>query len=114
MRWRQTRIALEALCTHVFVDVYLELCPGCFWPLFYALEALAQTFRGGINGSVVDASGAAVPNATVVVTNVDMGSTKTSASTSAGEFLFQDLPLGTYSVAVSAPGFASVIRAMPS
>lgn len=70
--------------------------------------ALAQTFRGGINGTVVDTSGATVANATVVVSNADMGSTKSSTSTSSGEFLFQDLPLGTYSVTVSAPGFSSV------
>ena len=69
---------------------------------------LAQTFRGGINGTVTDASGADITGATVVATNVDTQATSTSITTSAGDFLFQDLPLGTYSVLISAPGFDSV------
>ncbi len=69
--------------------------------------ALAQTFRGGINGTVTDASGANVSGASVTATNVDTQATTTSVSTSSGEFLFQDLPLGTYSILVSASGFDS-------
>ena len=68
---------------------------------------LAQTFRGGINGTVTDASGAAVSGATVTSTNVDTNVTLTGTTTSAGEFLFQDLPLGTYSVLVTSIGFES-------
>jgi outer membrane receptor protein involved in Fe transport len=68
----------------------------------------AQTYRGGINGTVTDDSGAVIPAATVTILNVATGDTKTSPSSSAGEFLFQDLPLGTYSVTVAAPGFSTV------
>jgi hypothetical protein len=67
----------------------------------------AQTFRGGINGTVTDASGAVVPRASVVATDVDTGVTHTTTSSSAGEFLFQDLPLGSYSVVVSINGFST-------
>jgi hypothetical protein len=73
-----------------------------------AISASAQTYRGGINGTVTDNVGAVVPNATVTITEVDTGAVKSAPSTSAGEFLFQDLPLGTYTVTVSAPGFATV------
>jgi hypothetical protein len=68
----------------------------------------AQTFRGGINGTVTDNSGAVIPNATVTVLNIETGQSKTAPSSSAGDFLFQDLNLGTYSVTVSAPGFGTV------
>ena len=68
----------------------------------------AQTFRGGINGSVVDSTGAVVPRATVTATNDDTQVVNSTTSTSAGEFLFQDLPLGTYTVTVSASGFGTV------
>jgi hypothetical protein len=64
-----------------------------------------QTFRGAINGTVVDPSGAAVSGATVVATDVATNIAHTSAATSSGEFSFQDLPLGTYSVTVTAAGF---------
>ena len=70
-------------------------------------QMLAQTFRGGINGAVTDNTGAAIPNAAVTATNVDTAVAISSISSSGGEFLFNDLPLGTYSVTVSAPGFAT-------
>ena len=68
---------------------------------------LAQTFRGGINGTVTDASGAAISGGAVTATNVDTKAVSSSVTTSNGDFLFQDLPLGTYSVLVSANGFDS-------
>jgi len=68
----------------------------------------AQTFRGAINGTVDDRTGAAIPNATVVAVQTDTGATHTTISSSAGEFVFQDLPLGLYSVTVSFSGFQTV------
>jgi outer membrane receptor protein involved in Fe transport len=73
-----------------------------------AISGLAQTYRGGINGTVTDNTGAVIPGATVTILNDGTGDTKTSPSSTAGEFLFQDLPLGTYTVTVSAPGFSTV------
>ena len=67
----------------------------------------AQTFRGGINGSVTDGTGATVAGASVVATDVATGVKITSVSSSSGEFLFNDLPLGEYSVTVVAQGFAN-------
>ena len=67
----------------------------------------AQTFRGGINGSVTDNTGAAISSATVTAVNTGTNVTLTTVSSSGGEFLFQDLPLGTYSVTVVSPGFAT-------
>src|SRR5439155_11767809 len=68
----------------------------------------AQTFRGGINGTVTDHTGAAIANAAVVATDTATGINHSTISSSAGEFLFQDLPLGTYSVSASFPGFNTV------
>jgi len=68
----------------------------------------AQTFRGGINGTVEDHTGAAIAKAEVVAVDTETGGSHTTTSSSAGEFLFQDLPLGTYSVSASFPGFNTV------
>src|ERR1700728_2946813 len=65
----------------------------------------AQTFRGAINGTVTDASGAVVAGASVKATNVATAVGITASTTSGGEFAFQDLPLGTYKVEVTATGF---------
>jgi outer membrane receptor protein involved in Fe transport len=68
----------------------------------------AQTFRGGINGTVTDPTGAAVPQAHVVATDIATATVYNSVASSAGSFAFSDLPLGTYKVTVSAPGFQTV------
>jgi hypothetical protein len=70
-----------------------------------AAHLSAQTFRGGINGTVMDASGAVVAGAAVSATNDGTGVTANAVSSSAGEFLFQDLPLASYTISVEANGF---------
>ena len=70
--------------------------------------SFAQTFRGAINGSVTDATGAVVPGAEVVAVETATGVTRKIVSSSAGDFTFPDLPLGSYEVTVSAGGFSTV------
>lgn len=73
-----------------------------------SVTAGAQTYRGGIGGTVVDASGAAIPQAKIVLKNTETGETRTTNSTQAGTYVFQDLQLGTYAVTISAPGFGDL------
>ena len=67
--------------------------------------AVSQTFRGGINGTVTDQSGAVVPGATVEAVDMATSVAHKTVSSSGGEYGFQDLPLGTYKVSVEATGF---------
>jgi hypothetical protein len=73
--------------------------------LALAVAVNAQTFRGAINGTVTDPSGAAVPNAQVKATETATGIDHNTITTTDGVFAFQDIPLGFYKVAVTAPGF---------
>src|SRR6267378_1526894 len=73
--------------------------------LSLAVAANAQTFRGAINGTVTDPSGAVVPNAQVKATESATGIDHSTTTTSEGVFSFQDLPLGLYKVTVTASGF---------
>src|SRR5712664_4803384 len=73
--------------------------------LSLAVAANAQTFRGSINGTVTDPSGAVVPNAQVKATESATGIDHTTTTTSDGAFAFQDIPLGFYKVTVTSPGF---------
>jgi len=68
-----------------------------------------QTFRGAINGTVTDASGAVVNGASVKATNTATGVALTTVTTSDGQFAFQDLPLGTYKVDISVSGFRPAV-----
>lgn len=58
-----------------------------------------------IEGALLDASGGTVATGRATVTNVDTGLVKTAAVES-GRYRFTMLPVGRYTVAVAAPGFA--------
>ncbi len=73
-----------------------------------AAPLFSQTFRGGISGTVADASGAAVPGASVKLVSPDTGLTRDGVASSSGEFVFQDLPLGNYDITVTQAGFDTV------
>jgi hypothetical protein len=65
----------------------------------------SQTFRGSINGTITDPSGAAIPGAKVTATDVATAVVRDTVSSGAGEFSFNDLPQSTYTVKVEAAGF---------
>ena len=69
--------------------------------------ASAQTFRGGIQGTVIDQGGAAVPGATVTVTSPNTGLSRTVQTDQNGNYFFSELPIGQYDVAASLQGFAT-------
>ena len=70
-----------------------------------AFSTAAQTYRGAINGTVTDPSGAVIPSAEVKAKAQATDITRTTTTTSDGEFAFQDLPVGIYSIIVTASGF---------
>ncbi len=74
--------------------------------IFFAAQAHAQlTFRGGINGTVTDSTGAVVPNATIQTLEIATNVQHETVSSSAGAFSFPSIPIGKYNVTVTAPGF---------
>lgn len=66
--------------------------------------------RGAITGTVLDASGAAVPGAAIVITNVANGVATTTTSTSAGDYSVATLDPGMYTVTITAPGFQKLTQ----
>ena len=80
-----------------------------FVALLASTSLIAQTFRGGIAGTVSDSTGAAVAGAPIKLVSPDTGLTREGISSSTGEFVFQDLPLGKYDITVTQPGFDTVI-----
>src|SRR5438552_18689769 len=75
--------------------------------LFFSVAGCAQTFRGAINGSVTDPSGAVVAGATVKAANTASGIVLSTVSTSGGAFTYEDVPLGTYKVSVATACFSA-------
>lgn len=74
------------------------------------ITGVAQEFRGQITGRVTENSGAAVPNATVTVTNAATNTTTTATTNEAGEYTVLYLTPGQYSLAIEAKGFKKAIR----
>jgi len=64
----------------------------------------SQATSGDLLGVVKDTSGAVVPNAAVVATNIATGVKYNQKTTTAGEYRFVNLPVGKYTVEVSAAG----------
>ncbi len=73
-----------------------------------AVSAYGQTFRGAINGTVTDPSGAVVAGADVKATENATATVHQATTTSDGQFSFQDMSLGVYTVTVTAAGFTPV------
>src|SRR5579863_2736674 len=69
-----------------------------------SLRAQSGT-SSALTGSISDATGALVPNATVKATDVNSGATRTAQSNGDGRFLFAQVNPGTYRIAVQADGF---------
>ena len=69
--------------------------------------ARAQAVYGNILGTVTDTTGAAIPNATVVITDVAKGTSVTVQSNGSGEFTAEHLIPDVYSIKVTVAGFKS-------
>ncbi len=73
--------------------------------------AYAQsTTSGDVSGTLTDPSGAVIPNATIKVTNIATGESKTATTTANGSFRVSLLSPGNYKVTATAPGFSSVVN----
>jgi hypothetical protein len=73
-------------------------------------SARAQVLYGSIVGTVEDPSGAMVPNAKLTLNNVATGVSRESTADPEGRINLINVPAGTYTLAVSAPGFRTVNR----
>src|SRR6202140_262833 len=81
-----------------------------FMLLLFSVFVLAQSTTGRILGTVTDPSGAAVAGATVVVTDVQRGTSRTVTTDQSGSYAVPDLQPGTYEIRVEVKGFKTVQR----
>jgi len=68
------------------------------------LSAQSET-SSALAGNVTDASGAAIPAATVTAIDIDKGATRTGLTDASGHYLFSQITPGTYQVSAAATGF---------
>jgi hypothetical protein len=75
--------------------------------LVFALPVRSQETLGAITGTITDASGAAVPDASVKATNVATNLEVLAHTKANGAFLIPELPAGTYKLTITKDGFKS-------
>ena len=86
-----SRSAVVLACAAVFLAVS-------------TIQVQAQTFQGGLRGTVRDAQGV-VPAATVILVNEDTKVARETVSNAAGEYSFPAVAPGTYTVRANLAGF---------
>src|SRR6267154_1855621 len=78
--------------------------------VFWTGQANAQVSGATLSGTVMDSSGAVIPNAQVAITDVGTGVTRNVTSGSAGFYTAPNLLPATYEVRVTAPGFSTQVQ----
>jgi hypothetical protein len=78
------------------------------FPVASRLSAQVRT-TGQISGAVADPSGAAIPGATLTISQASTGFTETVTANESGEYVFPALQPGTYQLKVSVKGFREAV-----
>src|SRR5437899_3278465 len=73
--------------------------------VFSVATLLAQTGTSRIRGVVTDASGALVPGAAITARHESTGAERSLVSNASGQYSFDAMPLGKYTVTVALQGF---------
>ncbi|MGA2351915.1 MAG: carboxypeptidase regulatory-like domain-containing protein [Terracidiphilus sp.] len=73
-----------------------------------ATSVMAQSFRGSIQGTITDSTGAAISGAQVKVFSPSTGLSRTVSTNDLGGYVASELPLGTYNITVDKAGFRSM------
>ena len=72
--------------------------------------ALGQGISGSLTGQITDPSGAAIPGATVALSNVDTDQVQNIVTDGQGVYSFKLVPPGNYSLKVNAGAFAEYVQ----
>src|SRR3984885_3814586 len=85
------------------------MAAGGLISLLLAPVAWAQDATGKIAGNITDATGAGVPRANIVVTNLDTNIRKEAVTSGQGFYQVLQLPIGHYEVSAEAQGFSKSV-----
>src|SRR2546428_5214885 len=79
--------------------------------LGFSAPVMGQAVNATLLGTVTDSSGAAVASVKVTITETNTGISHASQTNESGNYIFPDLPPGTYTVTAEQPGFKRASRA---
>ncbi len=90
-------------------NTFAQLASGLALIVCMAAAGLAQSTNGTIRGTILDPSGALVPQAQITITNAT-GFSRTLKSGATGAFELPNLTPGSYSVSINAMGFTPALE----
>ena len=90
--------------------IWVAIAVFCGMALLAGMPVFAQETTGGLQGTIKDPSGAVVSKAEVELIGSALVGTKKITTDDSGYYRFSNLPPGTYTVTVQAPGFTLLRR----
>src|ERR1700730_13604913 len=81
-----------------------------FCVFFLSVAAFGQSDRGTITGTVSDPAGAVVASAAIELKNAETGAVYQTETTGTGNYTLAQIPVGTYELSLTAPGFKKYVR----
>ena len=93
-----------------FRSIYFELANLIGLLILFSAIGAAQSYRGRVQGIVTDQSQAVIAGATVTLLNVGTGVSVVRQSGENGQYLFDLVDPGTYSVSVELSGFSKFVQ----
>src|SRR5262245_56541676 len=94
---------MKRIRLYLYLAVTIAIALNC-------LPAFAQKVTGDIAGTVTDATGAVVANATVTAESIDTKLTRSGTTSTAGAYRIPELPIGMYRLSVRVQGFKALER----
>lgn len=104
MRHFERRNKVESIC------ILMGLGGWCIFALLFCSIAFASDIGGSMTGEVRDASGAAIANASVTLSDPSTGALLKTVTNRVGSYYFAAVPVGRYEMSVIASGFRAYRR----
>src|SRR5256885_8655450 len=100
--WNRRCVSISTVC-------FLAVCFLSVWAALAAGSA-AQSRGGRVRGTIIDQSGGAVTGAKVTLVNQANGTQRATEAGATGEYVFLEVPVGTYQIEVAQQGFKKFLR----
>jgi hypothetical protein len=81
-----------------------------FFSLIFITPGFSQAVSGNIFGTIIDSSGASVPQANITLKNTATGNSTKTVSNDTGNYTANDLAPGTYEITAGKQGFSNAVR----
>jgi len=89
---------------------YLRALPVILIFLVASIGNAQVAGTGTIQGTIADSTGAVIPNATIVITEVSTQSKHVAKSDTSGEYSFPNIEIGVYTATVTSVGFETYVK----